>query len=98
MKTNYEIFCNIRKDAALLLKKIYELYIIGEFINKDVLLNKYTLSSSRLYIVYKYIKDLELIESVSLMNDNFIITKMTPKGIDIYEDKNKFDKFRKGIE
>lgn len=97
MKTNYEIFCNIRKDAALLLEKIYELYIIGEFINKDVLLKEMSLSSSRLFIIYKYIKDLKLIESVNLMNDNFIIRSITPKGIDIYEDKIKFDKFKKGI-
>lgn len=85
----------IQNDAGKILKIIYQRYIEDERIEPEVLVTRSGLDGREIDKAIKYLKDLGLIDIVHTMGNyegvqNFVFKKLTPRGINIVENKQKF--------
>lgn len=86
----------IQSDAGEILVYFYKMYLENRQVNAQMLINETKWSGTKLDHALKYLKDIGAINIILTMGNvdglqNFILTGLTPIGINIIENKKQFE-------
>jgi hypothetical protein len=86
----------IQTDAGEVLVYFYKMYLESKQVNTQMLIDETKWPGNKLDRAVKYLKDIEALNIILTMGNvdglqNFILTGLTPIGINIVENKKQFE-------